>query len=330
MSSPASPDPCEVSVVIPAYRVTAYIAEAIDSVLAQTFRDFEIIVINDLCPDTIALERVLAPYLSTITYLKHEKNAGPSAARNTGIRAARGKFVAFLDGDDVYEPEYLAVQLEFFREHLEADMVYGSSLIFGDDPCVGMPIEAFRPSDGPVTTVSLLEEKVTVFLMSVIRREILLRAGLFDEQIRKCEDFDLWLRMTKLGGRILHHSRPIARYRVRGDSASADPIEMWSYLMRVGEKFEREWPLTPEEAQALAGARLRWTAESDLERGKRSFQQGRYAEAAEQVRRANLYFQRSKLAAAWVALKWTPALVNLAVGCRNAFFSARPVARGTR
>ena len=329
MSSSVLP-PCAVSVVIPAYRVTDYIAEAIESVLAQTFHDFEIIVVNDGCPDTAALEQALQPYETKILYLKQEKNAGPSATRNAGIRAARGDFIAFLDADDIYEPEYLAVQLQMLRAHPTADMVYGSSLIFGDDPCVGMPIEAFRPSHGPVTTVSLLLGKVTVSLMSVVRREMLFRAGLFDETIRKCEDFDLWLRMTKLGGRIIYHSQPIAHYRVRGDSASADPIEMGQYLMMVGAKFERESDLTAEEAAALAEARLQWTAESDLERGRRSFRQGDLREAADRLRRANRYFRRRKLWAAATALTWAPGLVNVAMSCRNALFPARTVARGTR
>ena len=327
MSSSVPAPACAVSVVIPAYRVTAYIAEAIDSVLAQTFRDFEIIVVNDGCPDSAALEQALQPYLDKIVYLKLAVNAGPSAARNAGIRAARGSFIAFLDGDDLYQPEYLAVQLAMFEQNPKADMIYGSALIFGDDPSVGMPIEAFCPSVGPVTTVSLLRGTVTVFLMSVIRRETLFRAGLFDEGIRKCEDFDLWMRMAKLGACILHHSQPIAQYRVRKDSASADAIEMRQYLMRVGAKFESSFELTGEEVAALADARRRWTAESDLELGRIRFRQGQYAAAAESFRNANRFFKLRKLSAATAALTWAPGLVSLAIGCRNALSGAGIPAR---
>src|SRR5919198_1434145 len=91
-----------VSVIIPAYRVTQYIAEALDSVLAQTFTDYETIVINDGCPETVALERVLEPYRERIIYLKQE-NRGPGAARNAGILAARSPLIALLDADDVWE-----------------------------------------------------------------------------------------------------------------------------------------------------------------------------------------------------------------------------------
>jgi glycosyltransferase involved in cell wall biosynthesis len=99
-----------VSVIIPAYDVAEFIGEALDSVFAQTFTDYEVIVINDGSPDTAKLERALAPYLSRIVYLKQE-NRGVSAARNTGINAARGSLIAFLDGDDVWLPNYLEVQV---------------------------------------------------------------------------------------------------------------------------------------------------------------------------------------------------------------------------
>src|SRR5258708_17999800 len=88
-----------VSVIRPAYNVAPFIGEALDSVLAQTFTDYEIIVINDGSPDSEKLEHVLEPYWRGIIYLKQE-NRGAGAARNAGLKAARGKFVAFLDADD--------------------------------------------------------------------------------------------------------------------------------------------------------------------------------------------------------------------------------------
>ena len=86
-----------VSIIIPAYNVTNYIGDALNSVLAQTFTDYEVIVINDGSPDSEALERALVPYMSRIVYLRQE-NQGVSAARNRGILSARGTLLAFLDG----------------------------------------------------------------------------------------------------------------------------------------------------------------------------------------------------------------------------------------
>jgi len=103
-----------VSVIIPAYNVAPFIGDTLRSVLAQTFSEYEVIIINDGSPDTVELESVLAPYLDRIIYLKQE-NQGAGAARNTGLRAARGEFVAFLDGDDQWLPAFLEKQLKLIR-----------------------------------------------------------------------------------------------------------------------------------------------------------------------------------------------------------------------
>ena len=88
-----------VSLIIPAYNVAAFISETLASVFAQTFTDFEVIVVNDGSPDTEELERELARFIARVNYVKQE-NRGASAARNAGLRTPRGEFVAFLDADD--------------------------------------------------------------------------------------------------------------------------------------------------------------------------------------------------------------------------------------
>src|SRR6201998_3148699 len=90
-----------VRVVIPAYNSARYIGETLDSVFGQTYRDFEVLVINDGSPDTEALEAGLRPYFERIVYLKQD-NRGPAAARNLGIQQARGEYIAFLDSDDCW------------------------------------------------------------------------------------------------------------------------------------------------------------------------------------------------------------------------------------
>src|ERR671939_2007579 len=95
-----------VSVIIPAYNAAAHIGAALDSVFAQTFTDYEVIVVNDGSPDTPELERALDAYAGRLLYVRQE-NRGPSGARNAGIRRARGEYVALLDSDDLWLPAYL-------------------------------------------------------------------------------------------------------------------------------------------------------------------------------------------------------------------------------
>jgi glycosyltransferase involved in cell wall biosynthesis len=113
----APPAPA-VSVVIPCYKVTAFIADALDSARAQTFRNFETIVVNDGCPDTANFERALAPYQDEIRYIKQE-NRGVGGALNTGILAARAPLIALLSGDDIWKPNYLEYQVDYLEKHPE-------------------------------------------------------------------------------------------------------------------------------------------------------------------------------------------------------------------
>lgn len=136
-----------VSVIIPAYNAAQYVGEALESVFAQTFADYEVIVVNDGSPDTDELERVLAPYMERTTYLKQE-NRGPSGARNTGIERARGKYVALLDSDDLWLSDYLTKQVALLDADPELDLVYSDALIFGDSTLAGRTFMEMAPSRG--------------------------------------------------------------------------------------------------------------------------------------------------------------------------------------
>jgi len=128
-----SPDvaPETVSVIIPAYNAAQYINETLSSVVRQSYPKVEIIVINDGSSDTPILKEVITPFLERIVYVEQE-NRGPSAARNVGILRSRGEYVAFLDSDDFWLPEYLAFQMELFQQSPPPDVVYTDGLIIGD------------------------------------------------------------------------------------------------------------------------------------------------------------------------------------------------------
>jgi glycosyltransferase involved in cell wall biosynthesis len=307
-----------VSVIMPAYRSAAYIAEALESVFAQTFKDFEVVVVNDGSPDTVELERVLAPYLDRIVYLKQE-NRGVSAARNTAIRAARAPLVAMLDPDDLWEPDYLEVQVGMMRADPTLDLLYPNALIFGDALQSGKTYMEVNPSDGEVTFERLLTQQCTIVNYVIARRASIVNAGGFDETLSRSEDFDLWLRILRGGGRIAYHRRVLARYRRHAGSLSSDPVLMARDIVRVLDKAGRELELTGVQRELLARERARFHAGLRLEEGKRAFMQGDARGALEGLSEANRVLHSRKLALAMRLLKLAPGLLLRAYVLRDRF-----------
>jgi glycosyltransferase involved in cell wall biosynthesis len=273
-----------VSVVVPAYNVAAYIAEALESVFAQTFTDYEVIVVNDGSPDTEELERALVPYRARLVYLKQE-NAGPSAARNAGIRRARGSYVALLDGDDEWLPAYLAEQSAALAEGL--DLVYTDALLFGEGELVGRTFMETCPSRGPVTVESLLAQRCAIITSCVVaRREALVAAGLFNEDYRRSEDFDLWVRMAHAGARLGYRRKVLARHRMRGDSLAADATRMHEAAIVVYANLACTLELTEREREAAAAEIANYEFDLALARAKSELAAGEYARAVEELSRA--------------------------------------------
>jgi glycosyltransferase involved in cell wall biosynthesis len=275
-----------VSVVVPAYNVASFIAEALDSVFAQTFEDFEVIVVNDGSPDTFELERALAPYLERIVYIKRE-NGGPSAARNTAIRAARGRHVALLDADDAWLPEYLSEQTRALEAPPGLDLVYSDALLFGEGEGAGRTFMETYPSRGPVNVESLLSQTCAVITSCVVaRRDAIVAAGLFDERYRRSEDFQLWVRMAHGGARLGYRRKVLARHRMHPDSLAADPSVMHECAVGVYRDLSEELDFTPEQ-RALAGAEIeKYESYLAWARGKRALAAGEYGRAASELSRA--------------------------------------------
>src|SRR5258707_296135 len=169
---------------MPAYQAAEYIAAAIDSVLNQTYRDYEIIIVNDGSPDTDELDLVLQGYSDRIRYIS-QPNRGCSAARNAGVLAATGRLIAFLDADDYWNPDYLAEQTAFLENNPSVDVVYADGLLVGDSPLAGRTFMQTSPSRGDVSLQALLEARCTVLLSGTLaRRQAIMDVGLFDEELR--------------------------------------------------------------------------------------------------------------------------------------------------
>ncbi|MBD0325303.1 MAG: glycosyltransferase family 2 protein, partial [Pyrinomonadaceae bacterium] len=308
-----------VSVVVPAYNVSQYIAEALDSVRAQTFKDYEIIVVNDGSPDTEELERVLEPYFSEIVYLKQE-NRGLSGARNTGIRAARAPLIALLDGDDLWEPEFLNAMLSELQRDPAIDVLYSDALHFGDTPEAGRTYMELYPSEGEVSFEAILTQRCNIISCIVARREIMLRVGLFDESLRSSEDFDMWLRILKAGGRIAYLRQPLMRYRRHRASLSADPVWMCRHILKVLDKAEHTLDLTSAEREALQRQQRRYNAELNFNEGKRAFFNGDTKQAIESLTKANALSPNRKTALALRLLRLAPRTLLRAYHLRDRFY----------
>ena len=306
----------KVSVVIPAYNVAAYIAEALDSAFAQTFTDYEVIVVNDGSPDTAELERVLAPYRDRVRYIA-QANRGVGGARNTLVRAARGEFVAQLDPDDAWLPHYLETQLAIIEGDSTIDVLYPNALIFGDGLDAGRTFMESQPSEGEVTFEALLRQRCTVMACVTARRATLVRAGLYDEKLRCSEDLDLWLRVVKAGGRIAYHRQVLARYRRRRDSLTADPTRGCRNALLVLDKCEREMELTESEAAAVREQRAHFYAMLRLHEGRRAFFGGDAPAAVAAFKEANAELRSRKLSVAVALLRVAPRLLLRAYDLRD-------------
>src|SRR5689334_8663586 len=119
-----------VSVIIPAYAASRHIGTALESVFSQTWTDFEVILVNDGSPDTAALEDAIDRFRPRLQYIE-QPNQGAGGARNTGIRAARGDYLAFLDADDRWFPDFLREQMAYLQHQPACDLVYCNALISG-------------------------------------------------------------------------------------------------------------------------------------------------------------------------------------------------------
>ncbi len=167
------------------------VAEAIDSVLNQQFKAYELIVVDDGSTDETA--EILAGYKTAITVIR-QANRGVSAARNKGILSAQGDLVAFLDSDDLWEPEKLACQFKFFQNHPEALICQTEEIWIRNGKRVN-PKKRHRKPSGDIFLPSL--ELCLVSPSAVMMRKTLFeKVGLFDENLPACEDYDLWLRVA--------------------------------------------------------------------------------------------------------------------------------------
>lgn len=211
-----------VSVIMPSYNAERYIAESISSVCAQTYPDWELIVIDDGSTDsTASVVRRLAAADFRIRLIT-QPNGGPARARNAGIAAAHGDLIAFLDSDDLWVPHKLTAQAAVIDSEA-VDLVFSDGWIFPEDE-VEAETQSFwmvagRFSGAEMFRLCFVGNRIAT-LSVLARRDALARVGFFDEDMINCEDYDLWMRLAGNGAAFYGMSDKLVRYRLRAGSLS--------------------------------------------------------------------------------------------------------------
>lgn len=307
-----------VSIIIPAYKIAPFIRETLDSVLAQTFNNYEIIVINDGSPDTEELEKQLEAFAHRMTYIR-QPNRGAGAARNAGLRVARGEFIGFLDGDDLWLPEFLTEQLALIKGGDGSDLVYADAVNLEGATLKRVTNMDVNPSSGPVTAESLISGKCSVITSSVVaRRDLILKAGLFDETFPNSQDFDLWLRLAKLGARMNYQKKVLVHRRIYEGSLASNPIKSFEGEISVLEKTKRRRDLTSDEHSAILRTIELRRATIEVLKGKQRLSVGEFDSALAAFRVANNHLQSWKLQLVMLCLRVAPRLLRKVYGFRAA------------
>jgi hypothetical protein len=238
------------SVVVAAYQVADVIGEALDSIRGQTVRPLEVVVCDDGSTDD--LEHALAPYRDEIVFLQKE-NGGEASAKNAGAAVARGDFVAILDADDVYLPHNLEALSELAQLRPDLDILTSDALIVANgievrrvyDHSWGFEVENQRGA---------ILQRNFIFGLAAVRRRRLVEEGGFDESIRWTTDWDLWLRMILAGSSAGCVDEPLAHYRLRQTSLTAQRRDLLLGKLTTLEKARANPALRAEERPVLDGS----------------------------------------------------------------------------
>lgn len=235
-----------VSVIIPAYNQGHYLSQAIQSVLDQTCQDFEIIVVDDGSTDHT--RQVAQSFTDLRVRYVYKTNGGLSSARNAGIRHAAGRFLTYLDSDDLFLPEKLSLLLAALQERPEWGLVAGQAVLIDENgDRLGEIFDTPLPED---TTQLLLGNPLHVGSV-MVRREWQERVGFFDETLRSYEDWDMWLRLARAGCQMGWMPKPVSLYRFHRAQMTRNGEQMTAATFAVLNKTFSDMELLPEAWKAM-------------------------------------------------------------------------------
>jgi glycosyltransferase involved in cell wall biosynthesis len=221
------------SVITPVYNLERYVGGCIESVLGQTLRDLELIVVDDGSTDDSAA--IVAHYAARDSRVRGFRgpNRGVSHARNVAMQHARGRYFAMLDGDDKWEPAFATTLVQVLERRPEFAVVSGNALNAGGGVLDGRPVLPWPDEAREIRFVDMIEHDEAVFIMSVFRREVFDTIGGFNEALFRGEDYEFWMRAAAAGFRFITHPEPLARYSRRPGSSSSNSEAMFEGMMTV-------------------------------------------------------------------------------------------------
>src|SRR3981081_685237 len=304
-SQQPQPSP-RVSIIIPSYKTADLIAACLDSVFAQTFQDFEAIVVNDGSPDTPELEKVLQPYLDRIVYIK-QVNKRAAGARNTAIAKARGEFLAFLDSDDTWMPNHLESQMKQFEADPALGLVYANAVLVGA-PTRHVEFMEKCPSAGEAGFEALVVERCQIPVSTVVaRKAAIVKAGGFDENLARCDDYDMWLRTAFYGGAV-GYNRQVQACLADGrpGSLGVSRARMAEACWLILEKADQKLPLSAAQRKLVQDRAAEIRARYLLEEGKDHLSTRNFSKARERFSEANHYFRKATVSLVLFGLKVAP------------------------
>jgi len=300
-----------VSIIIPCYNTAPLVAKCLDSVFAQTFCDFEAIVVNDGSPDTPQLEKALEPYMGRIVYIK-QANKRCAGARNTAIARARGEFLAFLDSDDRWLPHHLASQMKQFEADPSLDLVFANGILTGDT-AREVDFRTSCPSQGPATFESIAVERCQIPVATVVaRKAAIVKAGGFDESLPRCDDYDMWLRTAFHGAKIGYTDEVTALMAIgRPGALGQSQLRMQEAYSQILQNADRKLPLTDAQRQVVRGRAAEIRARYLLEVGKNELSARNFSQARARLAEANQYLKQTKYSLVLLGLRWAPNTTSL-------------------
>lgn len=300
-----------VSVVVPVRNCRAYIHEAIDSVLGQSFADFEILVMDDGSDDFDYL--TLNSYDTRIRVIRLA-GGGVSRARNAGMKLAQGRYIAFLDADDVWFPGKLGAQIAYFESHPEVGVVFGAFVKWQQESNGTFPPAASLMTDcsgldhaDPERSGSLYTRLLMGLLVgmntAVIRRTLFCRLGGFDESMRIGEDYDYWLRASRIT-QMHALDGAVALYRIHRSSAMYR-LDAENHLTTLLTTSRARWGLSSADGTAISTKDFkRRVGASEFTHGYQHYWNGHAATAQKAFARALMSGYRPLRSATYFLLSW--------------------------